>query len=422
MAPSNSPDLTYRDYTAADDEPCKALEMRAMQGTRFPALQKVMGLVVRAGFEHLVTFDAKARQYEDCIIRVVEDRANKGRVVGVCCAALKTARMHSEMCKVAYIFDLRVDEDYQGHGIGKKLSIQIEEACQARGAKFLYLTVNSDNTKAKSLYAKRGFVHASYRSPSMSLLASLEQEDQSIAIERVSPKKAIEMTAEAHRSADLTLHHLSALFESPLYEGTFLARQGNSFACVSAWNGSFLTGFKIERLFLPITWWRTGLAKGTSLLFATYALLRWMFAVYGSCERAFDSRSMIDSAFAVFMTGITASSLYFLWRAWPTLSFIAGKVLSGNTKLRHRLFAPFASGPVDEQEKLMRALLKHLHNEARASGYGIQICNLDKHHPLRSFFPSSKFTTQFLYKQVGATVPQDCPGLSSDNFFDPRDL
>ena len=29
-----------------------------------------------------------------------------GRIIGVGCAAIKTARVHSKMCKVAYVFDL----------------------------------------------------------------------------------------------------------------------------------------------------------------------------------------------------------------------------------------------------------------------------------------------------------------------------
>ena len=46
-----------------------------------------------------------------------ENKAKK--VVAVGCAVLKTACMHGEMVKIAYVFDLRVDEDYQGKGIGQ---------------------------------------------------------------------------------------------------------------------------------------------------------------------------------------------------------------------------------------------------------------------------------------------------------------
>merc|ERR1719215_2425628 len=106
--------------------------MRAMQGGRFPALQKVFGMFFKFGFEHFRAFDAKARQYDDCIIRVVEDRSKNNRIVGVGCAVLKMARMHSVTCKIGYLFDFRVDEDYQGYGIGSELAEQIEAVCTER--------------------------------------------------------------------------------------------------------------------------------------------------------------------------------------------------------------------------------------------------------------------------------------------------
>jgi hypothetical protein len=112
--------FVYRDYVDDDDEHCKALEMRAMQGGRYPALQKFVTTFVRAGFHHRVTFDAKAKQYTEHVIRVVEEQsdAKAKKVVAVGCAVLKTAYMLGEMVKIAYVFDLRVDEDYQGKGIG----------------------------------------------------------------------------------------------------------------------------------------------------------------------------------------------------------------------------------------------------------------------------------------------------------------
>eukprot|EP00931_Biecheleriopsis_adriatica_P104977 TRINITY_DN79583_c0_g1_i1.p1 TRINITY_DN79583_c0_g1~~TRINITY_DN79583_c0_g1_i1.p1 ORF type:complete len:428 (-),score=96.09 TRINITY_DN79583_c0_g1_i1:71-1354(-) len=420
---SFTPDLVYRDYRDSDDDQCKALEMRAMQGTRFPALQKFTRLFIRAGFEHFVTFDAKAKQYEDCIIRVVEDKASGGRVIGVGCATLKTARIHSQMCKVAYVFDLRVDEDYQGHGVGRTLTAQIEEACESRGAKFLYLTVNRDNTKAKSLYAKRGFVHASDRDPAMSLLAQPEEEqlEEGITVELMSKEEALHLTKEAYCAADLFLQRPEELFGSKLYEGTWVARRGSSLAAVSTWNGSSLTGFRIERLLLPMTWWRLRITHALCASCAAYTSWRWMCILQSAQAQARESQSFFDAALLLLVSGLTASSFYLVWRSWDVLKFIAGKLLSDDTKLRHRLFGPFASGPEDEQEALMRAVLRRVHNIARESGYAMTICNMDKGHPLRKYFPSNKFSTTFLYKQVGGHS-ETLPPLSVDNFFDPRDL
>ncbi|CAE7415441.1 rimI [Symbiodinium sp. CCMP2456] len=424
-----APELVYRDYKHSDDEACKALEMRAMQGSRFPWLQKFTRIFIRAGFQHFLTFDAKPRQYEDHIIRVAEDRSEGGRIIAVGCAALKTAQLHGKMCKVAYIFDLRVDEEYQGYGVGKALTQQIEDACEAKGAKFLYLTVNSDNVKAKSLYAKRGFVHASHRSPAMALLAFPEQEDGDIEVEELDKEAARAMTCRFYASADLLLNQLGQLFDSPLYEGSFLARRGESVAGVSAWNGSSLTGFKIERLFLPISWLRSGVFRCMGISALLFVALRWVQALQAAGTAAAETQSTKDVLWLVGMIGVTASSACLVWRVWPVLSFIGDKIISNNTKMRHRLFGPFGFGPKEDQEQLMRAVVKRVHNVARESGYAMSICNMDVSHPLRPFFPSNKFSTTFMYKH--SLVPCDrsvegssagLPPLSADNFFDPRDL
>lgn len=423
-SPLLAPELEYRDYKKEDDESCKALEMRAMQGSRYPWLQKFTRVFIRAGFEHFLTFDAKPQQYEDHIIRVAEDRSNGGRIVGVGCAALKTARIHSKMSKVAYIFDLRVDEEYQGCGIGKALTEQIEEGCAAKGASFLYLTVNSDNTKAKSLYAKRGFVHASHRSPALALLAFPDLEDSVNSVEVVGKEAAIKLTSSFYSSADLFLEKLDQLFDSPLYEGTFVARKGDSIAGVSAWNGSSLTGFKIERIFLPISWWRSPIFHLVLLGAGIWAAWRWAVAVQATGRSALETRSVFTSIWFLAMMGITFAGAALLFRAWPVISFIGSKVVSDNTKMRHRLFGPFAFGPTSDQEELMRAVMSRAHNAAREAGYAMSICNMDARHPLRPFFPSNKFSTIFMYKPVEGKESDSgsLPPLTADNFFDPRDL
>jgi hypothetical protein len=287
---------------------------------------------------------------------------------------------------------------------------------------YLYLTVNDDNTKAKKLYAKQGFVHASQRAPAMSILAYPQLESNDILVERVSPEEALRLTSEAYKEADLTLADLKCLFDSPLYEGTFVARQGDSYAGVSAWNGSSLTGFKIERLLLPITWWRNRIVKPACAVATASSAWYWSCLLSSAVNGARASPSWGTWTLLFVLSGLTASGLFFLWKAWPMLRFVAGKLLSTDTKLRHRMFGQFAHGPIDEQGTLMRAALRRVHNTARADGYGMSICNMDKQHPLRSFFPSSKFTTTFLYKPVGKDAAKECRALSVDSFFDPRDL
>lgn len=418
-------ELVYRDYCDKDDLRCKALEMRAMQGGRFPAVQKLLSFFFRAGFEHFVTFDAKAKQYDEHIIRVVEDRASNNRLVGVGCAVLKMVRIKSEVCKVGYVFDLRVDEDYQSHGVGKTLTHQIEEACESRGAKFLYLTVNANNTKAKALYRKRGFVHASHRAPSMSLLVHPQRADidDDIIVERISVEEALQMTETYYKHSDLALGSMAVLFQSKLCQGTFVARRGTSFAGASTWNGSFLTGFRVDRVVLPVACWNCVFAKSVLFSGASYAALQLLWAYQATYMRARASRSTDELLLFASMSLFSATLVATLWYVWPALSFLARKVISGDTKLRHRIFGPFGNGPSSEQELLMRIVLRKIHNTARADGYALSICNMDRDHPLRGCFPSSRFSTIFLYKQltqVGSSV--ELEPLSPDNFFDPRDL
>lgn len=415
--------LLYRYYRDADDDQCKALEMRAMQGVRFPALQKVVSLLVKGGFEHFETFDAKAKQYEDHVIRVVEDEANGNRLVGVCCAALKKAIVHSEKCIIGYIFDLRVDEDYQGYGIGLELSSQIEAECAHRGAKFLYLSVNSTNTKALSLYKKTGYEHASYRSPALQLLLYEEEEPSDITVETLAVDEALQLTVEAYKNSDLTPVAMNELFTSSCYEGTLLARRGDSYAGASSWNGSSLTGWKIDRLILPMAWWRSLGAKIAFGSVALYAVLAWARVVCASLQEASVDREAYKIVkFGGFVSVTVCGSLGLLY-AWPALSFMAGKLANaaGDRKLKHRSFAPFGRGPMAEQEALLRAVLKRMHNRAREAGYAISLCNLDKAHPLRGCYASSKFSTIFLYKRIGSSS-EPLPPLTADNFFDPRDL
>jgi len=248
------------------------------------------------------------------------------------------------------------------------------------------------------------------------------KESTDITVERISPEEALRLTKEAYSDADLTLGDLQTLFQSPLYEGTFMARQGDSYAGVSTWNGSSLTGFRIECLLLPISWWRMPIVKAACMFGMAFFSWRWAGLLGTSVANARATPSFATWALLFLLSGVTAAVLLFVWKAWPVIRFVGGKILSTDTKLRHRLFGQFAHGPLEQQGALMRATLSHIHNIARADGYGMSICNMDTQHPLRSFFPSSKFTTTFLYKPVGDASAKECAGLSVDSFFDPRDL
>ena len=285
-------------------------------------------------FVHYHSFDTRAKQYDDHIIRVAEDTATSA-ICGVVCVGLKRVWLHGTSQLVGYIFDLRVDQDYQGLGIGKRLSKDLESLCRARGVTALYLTVNSDNARARALYTKQGFVHASYRSPALQVLVQPQPPSAAAAkrVRRISPDLAAQLTeryyAPAGGGTDLFPSEVAVLMAgpagagaasggTPLYEGTWLLagekeaappaaaaaaaaaagaaegsrgdtnsksksqagrsqvltgtfRPAESYAGVSLWNGSALGGVKLE------TRRHTGLLLGLCL--ACAAVAAWTFAL-----------------------------------------------------------------------------------------------------------------------------------------------
>lgn len=98
--------LRIREYEARDDAGCKRLEDVASQFQAFRGL-------VKSAITHYSTFDAKAAQFPQRLLLVCTDDELPGAVVGVIAVAIKRAWLHGAMRKVAYVFDLRVDESHQ---------------------------------------------------------------------------------------------------------------------------------------------------------------------------------------------------------------------------------------------------------------------------------------------------------------------
>eukprot|EP00448_Togula_jolla_P003351 CAMPEP_0170606644 /NCGR_PEP_ID=MMETSP0224-20130122/20624_1 /TAXON_ID=285029 /ORGANISM="Togula jolla, Strain CCCM 725" /LENGTH=424 /DNA_ID=CAMNT_0010931743 /DNA_START=41 /DNA_END=1312 /DNA_ORIENTATION=- len=392
--------IVYRDYCASDDVGCKALEETAAQGGRFPALQRLQDALLGVVFEHYVTFDAKAKQYDESVMRVA---THNDRMVGVGCGVLKVAKYHGKACKVAYIFDLRVDQDYQGLGIGGEITSQVESECERQGAKYLYLSVNADNTKARAMYARRGFVLASHRWPALAFLYRPFPEDDTIKVSRVTTEKALELTSRAYEDSDLTLASMDAVFRSSLYEGTFVARRGDSFAGVSLWNASFLTGVAcIRLLLLPIQFWRFWPVQAVVLFLIGMTLLAWTLQLHAAFRLAQEDGGALHWLWFFFLSAATVAALFLAKRGGPIARFVMKKVLYSDGKLRHRIFGPFAAGPIEEQKQLMRAVLAKAFNSARDQGYAMSVCNMDKDYALRECFPPAQFSTIFMQKRVKA--------------------
>ena len=144
--------LALRSFAdATDDEACQLLEQRANQfggGNRTGCRARLAKALIEVFPGHPKGFAAKARLYPEHEIVVCEDTAT-AKAIAVVVVTIKPVRYCGEALKVGWLFDLRVDEDYQRRGIGRALSEEVERRCAARGVAMLHLTVNRDNKKAK---------------------------------------------------------------------------------------------------------------------------------------------------------------------------------------------------------------------------------------------------------------------------------
>ena len=149
--------LALRSFAdATDDEACQLLEQRANQfggGNRTGCRARLAKALIEVFPGHPKGFAAKARLYPEHEIVVCEDTAT-AKAIAVVVVTIKPVRYCGEALKVGWLFDLRVDEDYQRRGIGRALSEEVERRCAARGVAMLHLTVNRDNKKAKGLTAR----------------------------------------------------------------------------------------------------------------------------------------------------------------------------------------------------------------------------------------------------------------------------
>mmetsp|Transcript_6287 Transcript_6287/g.15073 ORF Transcript_6287/g.15073 Transcript_6287/m.15073 type:complete len:426 (-) Transcript_6287:84-1361(-) len=415
-------DICYREYCDADDAQCKALEGRAMQGSRYPMTDVVLKTFFRAGFDHLVTFDAKAKQYGEYAVHVAEVKET-GTIVGVCCCILKKVWLYGEQHTIGYVFELRVDEACQGCGIGKILTQRMEEVCAKRGATYFYLSVNEDNTKAKSLYGSRGYGVCSERKPVQNLLMAPVEEAKDVKVEKVSMEEGLRLTQEAYGKSDMTPADLKQLFDSPLYEGTLVARSGSSIAGLSLWNGSYFVGFRVTRFFIPVWCWRMRAVRYALCCGLVYLGWRWTCSMHGSFLRARHQGGVFDTGMftskAVLSLGISIG----IAKVWKIISFAAQKITSSDTKLRGRGFAPFASGPQEEKERLLQAVIQRAQNMSYERGYAMMLINMDGKDELRNIFGPAPFTTLFMIKKVGVSKAGDAATpFTPTNFFDPRDI
>ena len=125
---------------------------------------------------------------------------------------IKPVTLRGCQIKLGYTFDLRVHQGVQRAGIGKRLCNEVEARCVSAGVDTMYLSVNSDNPRAKALYAQLGYTEASIRAPMMELLLRTEEVWQgppllhpNATISEQTPEYAVRTLVESHGGRDCAL-------------------------------------------------------------------------------------------------------------------------------------------------------------------------------------------------------------------------
>jgi ribosomal protein S18 acetylase RimI-like enzyme len=128
-----------RDFAAADDAACKALELSGGFMTPKNPIGKAL---FRASFTHAAAFDCKARQYPSSHVIVCEDctpQPGCPALVGVVMLGIKTVTLQGAEVLLGYTFDLRVHEQARRLGIGRRLCAEAEQRSRSAGVRVMYV-------------------------------------------------------------------------------------------------------------------------------------------------------------------------------------------------------------------------------------------------------------------------------------------
>lgn len=138
---------TPRDFPAMTVIACDKTEVVTPGNNR--ASKKTVSDIRKADFENLSSF----MKHPDTIGLVVYEEDSPKKLVAYCLIRFHFRDMFSGKQRT-WLFDIAVDEDYQGQGIGSFLMDKIIEQSRWRGDEGLCLHVTEGNDVAKSLYEK----------------------------------------------------------------------------------------------------------------------------------------------------------------------------------------------------------------------------------------------------------------------------
>lgn len=421
-----------RDFALADDAGCKALELSGGFVTPKNPIGKAL---LRGCFTHAQAFDAKATQFShESHVIVCEDTLpppGEPAIVGVVMLGIKRVTLQRNEILLGYTFDLRVHEKAQRSGIGHQLCLEVEVRCLAAGVHTMYLSVNSDNERAKRLYAKLGFTHASKRAPQMSLLLRTLPTGlaDDVRVVQLTAEAAAQVLIASHSGRDCALDARGVkelLTAHPAYETSFVctSADGLSRASVHLWNGSHLGGFEMSRVLVPTTWLDKTPFLATVAAGATAALLlaaRWLVR---------QGAAGLYLRFGLGTVGC-AMLLFGVRRAAPMAGLIRRVLVNSNfperrKRMRARLFGAACDGP--DGLTLLAGLVQHARNEARRRGFDMCVLNMAADDPARQALGKASFYTTFLQKPLrpsngagGAPLPPP-PPFEPAGFHDPRDI
>lgn len=363
----------------------------------------------------------------------VDSDAGADTLAGVCHFGIKTVMLHGETRKVSYVFDLRVDERHRRLGLAKRLMFLVESLSLQAGAVLCYLTVNSTNRNAQSLYNAIGYETLSVRKLSANPLVPVGMVRRWLGL--AADRKPLPGGAQLHvcdgrqsREIVARLTHgrgdamqpadLGAIFDrSHYFVQGFHAQSKTSQAFIATYDSSSLNGVELLRLIVPLSLFSS--LVGKACLALAVGALFWLM---GSGMMALLGRGGVFGV--VLGVALGAVLLVFL--------LIGVSIVSrwGHTA-RIRLYAPCFSGP--DGPALLRALLVVVQARAERDGYVFSMLNtgrddaitaalqnLDAKPKKQAKLGADDGGTIFLFKHIGTdTTMEEVPRTI---FFDPRDI
>jgi ribosomal protein S18 acetylase RimI-like enzyme len=84
------------------------------------------------------------------------EEVESGQRVGV----LWFARRDAEIGEVAFVYDIHIDEDRRGRGLGRAAMLALEDEVRKHGLKRISLNVFGGNTVARGLYTSLGYAES----------------------------------------------------------------------------------------------------------------------------------------------------------------------------------------------------------------------------------------------------------------------